>query len=292
MTGATLGEPSLRRYLLLNRWEQWTCPLLLAAEFIRQQIQPHSHIEVFDKKRLTLGNDTRWKITRNFRVKIAKSERFCWGPLGHFFRSFFSALRPSRVEFYCWSYGGLGLHVLVSGEYPHLWFCIWNPKVSKSRSQKIEVAMREVSEKSDYQAAQRQPPTSSSCTKCSIDLRPSGVQQPRKSPNSWMAIQWLPWDSPHHWITIPKWSPTLGWGGIDTIPMGNQDVPSHKEFAKHHHCDTPPAFRSNALCSHPQARAEARHREPTELTQSLLERMIQGKIDENWVDNLKMTSYD
>lgn len=44
MTGATLGEPSLRRYLLLDRWEQWTCPLLLAAEFIRQQIQPHSQL--------------------------------------------------------------------------------------------------------------------------------------------------------------------------------------------------------------------------------------------------------
>lgn len=91
--------------------------------------------EVFDKRfNWPLGMTRDGKSQETLEFKIAKSERFFPLPLGycHFFRSFFSALRPSRVEFYCWSYGGVGLpHVLVSGEHPHLWFCIWNPKVSK-----------------------------------------------------------------------------------------------------------------------------------------------------------------
>ena len=55
--------------------------------------------------------------------------------------------------------------------------------------------------------------------------------------------------------------------GIDTYwpPVG----PSDKEFATQHHCYPPPAVRSNAPCSHPQATAEARHRGPTQLSESV-----------------------
>lgn len=59
--------------------------------------------EVFDKKRLTFGNDTRWKKNQEtLELVQQKQNDFAGGPLplpGHV------VPRGHLVEFYCWSKG-------------------------------------------------------------------------------------------------------------------------------------------------------------------------------------------
>ena len=81
MTGATLGEPSLRRYLLLDRWEQWTYPLLLAASWIHLSTDSTtlSIGRYLTRRDWPLGMTRDGKKTQETLESRAKSERFCWG---------------------------------------------------------------------------------------------------------------------------------------------------------------------------------------------------------------------
>jgi hypothetical protein len=105
MTGATLGEPSLRRYLLLDRWEQWTYPLLLAASWIHSSTDSTtlSIGRYLTRRDWPLGMTRDGKKTQEtLELVQQKQNDFAGGPLplpGHV------VPRGHLVEFYCWSKG-------------------------------------------------------------------------------------------------------------------------------------------------------------------------------------------